>query len=650
MTFSYMLRRSALHACLLLACFAFTTQLAGCPKPMIGGDQGQMQPVVKIDPLEEARAAYHKSDFTLAETIALRLTRDSSTAKTGLVEANRLLAAAALKNRHPSLALDALDQWRKLEPHADMLEEWQDAWCRAARSLSSHDARTRADSLYQDSSRDPLVRSAIGVFLAVRQWRDGDVGQTMAALENIHASADSTKSRAALERRLALELHFANASTAALALGAVTEDNQGKFPYSIIRIDSLRRDLLRKGLREEALAALAALQNAISLSDPSLFGALPTESEIRIQGPTATLTPGKPITGQPVVLALPLSGQYAAISAKIQAGAQIACDELSASGNPVSLVVVDTEQPNWVAQIDALPANASVVGGPLRRTDYSKAKAQGLTSRRVVLSFLPGLEPGDEGNTAWRFFASAQDQVDALLSLSSRLGIRGYGVLYPQESFGQRMSALFEERAKALGAGTVVTRSYTPGDQNSWMASVADLLGTNKSGNAFKAIFLPDSWKNMDVIVPNIFYQNETRQVLMGTSLWEQGLTGTSFVSTQYYGLAVFPGNWSSSQPGPAGQRLQSALQAAGKEQADFWTGLGYDFTRLSSRLGIGQGWDSRQVNAALQNANMDWSIAPIHWNNGLAAQQMRLFTPEASGFKPVDEAEFRAAFEDAWR
>lgn len=637
------------YCCLFLCCLLWPL-LTGCPKQPLDGGEGGQRPIAQASPLDEAKTAYVRGEYTLAETIAMRLTADGSLSREQAVEANRVLVAAALQNNHPSVALKALEDWRSLVPGVDENKEWQDAWCKALRGLSSHDARTRANELYQDASRSPLIRSIAGVFLAVRQWQDGELGQTMAALENIYTSAGSARNKAVLEGRLALELHRADAAAVVLAAGAVTADNRGKFPYSIVLIEKLRRESLRPQSREAALAALAELSSAITIADPSLFQNPPRESDISIQTSSAGVTPSGPISGQPVVLALPLSGQYAAISAKIQAGAQVACDEMSASGNPVSLTVVDTDQADWVGKLDALPANAAVVGGPLRRDDYKQVKSAGVTSRRAVFAFLPGLEGGDEGHTAWRFFSSAQDQVDTLLAFTSRLGIRGYGVLYPQENFGRRMSALFDERAKALGASTVVTQAYEPGNQNSSMAATGELLSANKTGSVFRAIFLPDSWKNMDVIVPNLFYQNETRQVLLGTSLWEQGLTGAGFVSMQYYNLAVFPGNWNAAHPTPAGQKLQSGLLASGKEGADFWAGLGYDFARFSARIGVGQGWSPSTVNAALQTTSLDWSIAPIRWNNGLASQELHLFTPAERGFKPVNESEFRAAFEDAWR
>ncbi|MDR2800725.1 MAG: ABC transporter substrate-binding protein, partial [Desulfovibrio sp.] len=332
----------------------------------------------------------------------------------------------------------------------------------------------------------------------------------------------------------------------------------------------------------------------------------------------------------------------------IAAGAKAACAQMSSGGQQVSLIVIDSGQPDWISKIEALPPEATIVGGPLRRDDYSKAKGGGLLARRAFFTFLPSLEAGDEGQKAWRFFSSPKDQVDTLLAFTSRLGIKGYGVFYPDENFGQRMAALFEERALAAGAATVNKASYQPQDQNDWMSAAAGFLAANKKGSVFRAVFLPDSWKNMDIIVPNFFYQNETRQVLLGTSLWEQGLSGSGFVSTQYYGLAVFPGAWNTASPSAA--KLQGAMLADGKTGADFWSGLGYDFARFSARAGIGQGFTPAAVNSALQSLSMEWSIAPIRWDNGAASQEMHLFTPNSKGFAPVNEQEFRAAYEEAWR
>lgn len=628
--------------CLLLPA---VVALGGCFKMTL---ESPPPAPVRTHPLQEARNAYVRGDYARSETAALRLSKDSSLSGGEKTEVFRVLAAAALRNNHPNVALGALEELRKVSPGADRARDWQDTWCKALRSLSSHDARTRANEVYQDGSREQVVRSVAGVFLAVRQWKDGEMGQSMLALENIYTSANSVKDKAVIEARLALELHLADASAARLAFSAVTDENRTAFPYNIIAIDELRRRSRDASTRAEAAAELEELSRQTVLADPSLFKSPPTEGGIRIEG-TGASSSAFLTGGRPVVLTLPLSGDYAVVSTKIIAGAQVACDELSSAGKQVSLVVIDTEQADWIAKVDALPQDAVVIGGPLRRNDYSRAKAQGLLSRRAVFAFLPGLEQGDEGRTAWRFFSSAQDQVDTLLGFTSRLGIKGYAVFYPRDTFGSRMASLFEESAKARGVSGVFSNSYDPVDQNNWMAEANNLFSSSGPG-AFRAIFLPDSWKNMDVLVSNLFYYKETRHLLLGTSLWEQGLGSGSYVSMQYYKLAVFPGSWNSSQLSSAGMQLNSLLTAAGKEPADLWTGLGYDFARMSAGLDLRPGWTPGTVNAALQSASLSWSMAPISWNNGVASQKMFLFTPSENGFVPVDEQAFRSAFEEAWR
>ena len=84
-------------------------------------------------------------------------------------------------------------------------------------------------------------------------------------------------------------------------------------------------------------------------------------------------------------------------------------------------------------------------------------------------------------------------------------------------------------------------------------------------------------------------YNGEDRLVLMGTTLWEQGLSGKSVVNIERFALAVFPGAWNQA-------RAPKALQSAGH---DFWTALGYDFARFSVQLGFAKRPPSPDVTAA---------------------------------------------------
>ena len=139
----------------------------------------------------------------------------------------------------------------------------------------------------------------------------------------------------------------------------------------------------------------------------------------------------------------------------------------------MDLVVIDTNQPDWLARYAALPADCVTVGGPMLSAPYSALRAQGFGGRAVFafLSQLP--EPADEGRTAWRFFTSNEDQISAVLGFAANeLGIHSFGVLAPNDSYGQRMSSLF-----AAAAGRQGFASFERGITSAfWIIAAVELL------------------------------------------------------------------------------------------------------------------------------------------------------------------------------
>ncbi len=633
----------------LLLCLLLVFTVSGCEKTIL--DQSRLPqsvPPVAQDPLTEARSALAAGRYTQAEVAAQRAVAQFPSGSSQSAGAYEILAKAAAKNSHPNLALSALDQWRIAAPGADAGEDWQNVWCFALRAMGNREALSRSDAVYRDTGRSTEVRAAAAAFTAVCRFDDGALADAPAALEQMYANTTDAAIRRILERRLAMELAMAPAAARSLAASTVTPENESIYPYSIFNIDQLRRQSLSGDDRAAAAQKLRDLAGRVPLADSSLFTAVPSAD---FSLPSAgTSIPSGPITGRAVVLALPMGGQYAGISGKISAGAEAACKDLSAT-----LVIIDTDQPDWTARIDGLPQGAAIVGGLLRTDDLNTAKTRGLLQRRAFFAFRPSVD--GEGATVWRFFTSPEDQVNALLRFTSNLGIKGYASFYPDEPYGRRMAALFAQQAAGLGATSVHDASYNPSDPSTWLRATGDMLSANKNAAhsqaaTFQAIFLPDSWKAMDVIVPDIFYYHETRQVLLGTTLWEQGLTGKPLTSPQYWNLAVFPGTWNPQATQGAAQRLQNDLLAAGRPPADLWSGLGYDFGRFAATLQVQDGTSPGAVNAALASFSMEWSTAPIHWDaSGRASQELFLFTPsQEGGFAPVDVEQFRKTFSESWK
>ncbi|QCC86479.1 hypothetical protein DDIC_11460 [Desulfovibrio desulfuricans] len=349
-----------------------------------------------------------------------------------------------------------------------------------------------------------------------------------------------------------------------------------------------------------------------------------------------------PATGPCVVLALPSSGTYAAIAGKVRHGAQMAQNELAANGVKLRLETINTEAPDWLQRLDALPQACSVVGGPLQARNYAQAREHGQLEKRAFFTFVPSLEQGDEGARAWRFFPSPQDQIDTLIGFATTgMNIRTYGAFYPTDAYGVRMTGLMEQ---SLASQNMLLQkaSYNPADPTSWSDAVAPLINaqtpqgskTPVPQTSFEGLFLPDSWKSMEMLTTSLLYNGEDRLVLLGTTLWEQSLSGKTISNADKYALAVFPAAWNQPQ-------APRALQVPG---TDFWNALGYDFVRFAVSMGLDSRLTTPQVTARAQRASkMIWGMAPISWDNaGVAHQKLFLFGVSPTGMTPVNIETFQ--------
>lgn len=363
------------------------------------------------------------------------------------------------------------------------------------------------------------------------------------------------------------------------------------------------------------------------------------------------LTPPREETGkalQPcVVLALPSSGSYASIAAKIRSGATQAVQGLARSGIEVRLENIDTDKPDWLATLEGLPAQCAVVGGPLRETAYSEAKKAGTLERRVFFSFTPNLQAQDEGRMAWRFFPGPSDQIDALLHLvMDQLNIRSFGAFYPRDNYGTRMTDLLEENLAKRNL-TLHKVSYDAAQPATWSAELEKVIQPTQAEGSktpvpqtpFEAIFLPDSWRNMDMITNSLMYNGEDRLLLMGTTLWESGLAGRQVAQPHKYALAVFPVAW---------ERNKAPAALRGENQ-DFWSALGYDFVNFAVASGIRSRLSAEEVTRAARNGQSAIrALAPITWDNsGVAHQALYLYQVTAGGASPLDSGRLMQARTD---
>ncbi|UZP65871.1 penicillin-binding protein activator [Desulfovibrio mangrovi] len=647
------LRRSVLPLFAVLSLLLAITLLAGCQKTVVVPAQSDARYLTLP---EQAFAAYSIGDYQRAEALYDRTLQLPQLSPSEAQEAWKYFALSTIANGKYNLGVEALEKWRTLAPDADSSTEWLDAFSKCMLNLPRQKAVDMLAPLAVDTERSWAVRTEASLLLASREWTDGkDTYGAMQTLSNLYQQApdaDGAKAyRGTLENRLFSQLQTAEPEALAMLAGLLTPENELNFPYSVILLEKARRSATDTESWPLAFQALQRLRQAGHFADKLLVERVlrPLEQEF-----------GQPVQG--IALALPLTGPYGNIGWKIMRGAGVAQWDLARTGNDLSVTVINTAADGWEEKLAGLPKGISIVGGPLRKDAFDHIKSHGQLNHRNFFTFLSSLGEGEEGRVAWRFFSSPRDQVRTVLEFARNdLGIENYGILYPDEPFGSRMSGLFKEAGAELSINTAATASYAPKDSASWGKTLRSFLKVPapRPGEddpmppqpPFQAAFLPDGWQQMQSLIPHFFFYQETRMVFLGSALWEQGLTSAKDIESRYFHLAVFPGSWNPFTPTTASANLAKTLDESGLGKPDLWVGLGYDFVRFASLLGSPEeALSATEMNKRIQTAQaMDWSIAPIRWNEkGRASQKMFLFTPSSSGFTPLDPERFRERLEQA--
>lgn len=511
-----------------------------------------------------------------------------------------------------------------------------DAWVRSLNGLSPLEQARIAEQTWLDEANPPLLRDRAAILLSTRPSSQYSAAQQ--ALAQRYAAATQAE-RANMERTLIADLLTTDDRTLLLLGSAAARERETAFPWSLTVLQAAKRGLLADNA--------GALQR---LSMPGVF------ADPGVAGPGAVTAPAPVPTGSrscSVALALPQSGPFASISRQIADGASVAAQSLAAQGTSIDLKIIDCTKPDWQDQLAALPVQCVAVGGPLQADTYDALRAHGLPGR-ALFAFLPQLpNPADEGNGVWRFFTSPQDQIDAVLDVAvNELGVHSFGALVPNDAFGKRMGDLFLQTATQRGL-PVSTASYPPNDMKSWTRLTATFVKAvtpekgkiPRAGASFEAIFLPDGWKSMDMLISALHYNGAHRKIMMGSALWEQSLASAHKIQPSTFALTIFPGVWDARATTPAATALREGMASRGR-QCGNWAVLGYDFVQLAAGLGLDSPqWTPAGLNARLAAGPVaDWAGAPIRWDGaGRASRRLLMFQPTASGMKRLDPQAFQA-------
>ncbi|SHN63160.1 penicillin-binding protein activator [Desulfovibrio litoralis] len=586
--------------------------------------------------LAQARKAKNSGQLLKAESLYLNASKELSKFNSSeKISIWQELAEVAHANGHTGTALNALNEWQKLDNKAGSTKAWQNLWYSVVNKLNSTESRTQAKQLYENTNFPNYTRALGGIVYAGRLLQAGLQAEAVNILENIAKTQEFATYRTSLEHLLLNELKNLDITKQASLVSLVTPQNEASFPYTVFLYRAASDQINKPS--EDKTAAETILNRLKELGVMS--GSAPDMSVTPISTSTPVLTGSS--HGHGIALILPMSKALGNIGTKISQGARLAESEVGKSGVALKVYIIDSDSPNWETELKNISANIKIIGGPLIPKLYTQVKAHATESHKVLFTFLQNVDSQDEGQNAWRFFTSPEDQITALLNHASSKGISSFLSYAPDSKYGTKMSSVFEKVLAQKSLHLANSGTYPEKAPQEWNKNVASFLRSSGGGNN-QAIFLPDNWKNIEIIVPNIFYHGTTKALFMGTNIWEQGLLSSASlgkIDARYYSSAVFPSAWGGENTikNSAASRLFSAVESSGSKP-DLWYGLGYDFIRLSSKLNIDNNWTAPQINAELNKTQgFEWTIAPMKWaQDGKATQELFLFTPTETGFEPI--------------
>lgn len=622
---------------------------------------GARQPVKSVELLStpnlqlEADAAWQDKRYEAAELYYSKALERQDITDVQRRAIYPRLAEAAYENGHYHQARVALENWANMDSKALDDSLWERVY------LNTLDALGKTERL-QNHLKWLLKNTSVpwATRMETAQWYSdyflsrADYAHSLDVLDGFYKQALDTSARIAFEQQFSNRLQGMDNITLDQFGKSVTPENMVRFPYALVSFEQAVRVAGDKEKWSVAWRTMRNISSNANLADPLTLQNKVAELEAKY---------GLPRIG--LALALPLTGPYGKVGVKILRGAGLAQWRLAQEGVDIDLRVINTEATDWAMRLADLPSHFTVVGGPLRVKAF-KELYEGVElgerelDKRAFFTFLASLGDLNEGQDAWRFFSSRNDEVRSLVSLAvNDLGITDLAVFYPEEKFGRTMAETFYREAYPLGGRIKGMQSYPSRNLKQWGKRVGKLLkvpddfSENKDVPLevpdFGAVFVPDGWGQAQTLLPNFFFYEGEQLVFLGPGLWSRALDSAKDIDEHYYRLAVCPGAWWDQSDG--GRNLQNALTEEGLGTADFWVALGYDFIRFGGKLGaLPSSWKATDVNGRIGAAQeIDFSMAPMVWNEqGVASQELYLFSPVRNGKQIVSTEKLMGRIERA--
>ncbi|MCF8146614.1 MAG: penicillin-binding protein activator [Deltaproteobacteria bacterium] len=315
---------------------------------------------------------------------------------------------------------------------------------------------------------------------------------------------------------------------------------------------------------------------------------------------------------------LPLSGPFSIYGKEVLKGIQLGMGlSNDSSGNPgLTLLIRDTEgSPEAAAAALEDLANIQkvmAVIGPVSSTAAGAAakKSQEAGVPIITLSQREGIV--EQGDMVFRNLLTPAQEIEGLLDAAlNRMGLKRFGILYPDNAYGRYCMETFWGGLEQKGGIVTAAESYGV-DQTDFADQIKKMVGLyyprpeslvkkledmrtpeDKKGVPapeepepiidFDAIFIPDSSQRVAMIAPQLAFYDVLGVQLLGTSAWQsQQLIE---MAGKYVQGAVFCSGFAPNAVDPEVRAFVDAYRENFDGDPDILAANGYDTIRVLKKI-----------------------------------------------------------------
>jgi branched-chain amino acid transport system substrate-binding protein len=299
--------------------------------------------------------------------------------------------------------------------------------------------------------------------------------------------------------------------------------------------------------------------------------------------------PAQPAGGPPVgealgtgpvrvgmILPLTQNGGPNPIGVSMRNAAQLAIND-SGSTSITLMIQDDHSSPDGAAQAAQaeLGAGAQLILGPVFANDVRTASAAAKSAAKPMIAFSTDVTVAAPGVYLLSFLI--QGYVDRVLQYAVSTGKKSFGIMAPQNDYGNVAAQRFQEMAGNVNAQVVVTARYSTGQLATAAQQVSAVQGQ------IDALFIPDQADAMPAVA-SALGSAKVKTKFLGTGVWNDG---------RVLKLPQMQGAWFSAPDNSGFDAFAQRYQAKFNSEPARLATLAYDAVTLAAALAHNGGADA---------------------------------------------------------